>query len=585
MAVPPLRSHRSTPCTENCAVFSALSKSLINQRSPASIRANLLAGLTVGIIALPLSMALAIASGVPPQHGLYTAIVAGIAIAISGGSKVNISGPTAAFVVVLLPIVQQFGIGGLLISGFMAGVILVLMGLARFGRLIEIVPYPVVIGFTAGIGVVIATLQIKDFLGLDIAAFDGHYLDKAWLILRSLDTVQPQELLVGATTLGVLLVWPRLKIRIPGHLVAVLLGSLIGWALNALGDGTAIATIGSRFRYELNGVSGSGIPPMLPAFAWPTALPDAAGQPIGISFELIRTLLPAAFTIAVLGAIESLLCAVVADGMSGKKHSPNDELIGQGLGNMLAPFFGGIPATAAIARTAANVRAGGSSPLASVTHGLFILAAILFLAPLLAYIPMAAMAALLLMVAWNMSEARHFVRILRIAPRDDVLVLLTCFSLTVLFDMTVAVGVGMGLAGGLFVRRSIDLAQTRSLRPEHDNLLPVPGEIAIYDINGPLFFGSAQKALRSLTEVTPQVRVVVLDMSEVSMLDMSAIVAMESIVSNLAARGVGLVISNLQARMILKLRRAGIRKRLGRIEFARNLQEAIRKGKVMCGAA
>jgi SulP family sulfate permease len=566
-------------------VFSALSKSLINQRSPASIRANLLAGLTVGIIALPLSMALAIASGVPPQHGLYTAIVAGIAIAISGGSKVNISGPTAAFVVVLLPIVQQFGIGGLLISGFMAGVILVLMGLARFGRLIEIVPYPVVIGFTAGIGVVIATLQIKDFLGLDIAAFDGHYLDKAWLILRSLDTVQPQELLVGATTLGVLLVWPRLKIRIPGHLVAVLLGSLIGWALNALGDGTAIATIGSRFRYELNGVSGSGIPPMLPAFAWPTALPDAAGQPIGISFELIRTLLPAAFTIAVLGAIESLLCAVVADGMSGKKHSPNDELIGQGLGNMLAPFFGGIPATAAIARTAANVRAGGSSPLASVTHGLFILAAILFLAPLLAYIPMAAMAALLLMVAWNMSEARHFVRILRIAPRDDVLVLLTCFSLTVLFDMTVAVGVGMGLAGGLFVRRSIDLAQTRSLRPEHDNLLPVPGEIAIYDINGPLFFGSAQKALRSLTEVTPQVRVVVLDMSEVSMLDMSAIVAMESIVSNLAARGVGLVISNLQARMILKLRRAGIRKRLGRIEFARNLQEAIRKGKVMCGAA
>ena len=566
-------------------MFSALSKSLINQRSPASIRANLLAGLTVGIIALPLSMALAIASGVPPQHGLYTAIVAGIAIAISGGSKVNISGPTAAFVVVLLPIVQQFGIGGLLISGFMAGVILVLMGLARFGRLIEIVPYPVVIGFTAGIGVVIATLQIKDFLGLDIAAFDGHYLDKAWLILRSLDTVQPQELLVGATTLGVLLVWPRLKIRIPGHLVAVLLGSLIGWALNALGDGTAIATIGSRFRYELNGVSGSGIPPMLPAFAWPTALPDAAGQPIGISFELIRTLLPAAFTIAVLGAIESLLCAVVADGMSGKKHSPNDELIGQGLGNMLAPFFGGIPATAAIARTAANVRAGGSSPLASVTHGLFILAAILFLAPLLAYIPMAAMAALLLMVAWNMSEARHFVRILRIAPRDDVLVLLTCFSLTVLFDMTVAVGVGMGLAGGLFVRRSIDLAQTRSLRPEHDNLLPVPGEIAIYDINGPLFFGSAQKALRSLTEVTPQVRVVVLDMSEVSMLDMSAIVAMESIVSNLAARGVGLVISNLQARMILKLRRAGIRKRLGRIEFARNLQEAIRKGKVMCGAA
>jgi SulP family sulfate permease len=354
--------------------------------------------------------------------------------------------------------------------------------------------------------------------------------------------------------------------------------------LNALSDGWQVATIGTRFHYQLNGVDGSGIPPIVPSFALPTALPDASGQPIGISFELVRALLPGAFTIAVLGAIESLLCAVVADGMSGKKHNPNDELIGQGLGNLVAPLFGGIPATAAIARTAANVRAGASTPLASVIHSLVILAAILFLAPLLAYIPMAALAALLLVVAWHMSEARHFVRILRIAPRDDVLVLLTCFTLTVLFDMTIAVGVGMGLAGGLFVRRSMDLIQTRSVRPEHDNVSALPESIAVYDINGPLFFGSAQKALRSLTEVTPQVRVVILDMSEVSMLDMSAIVVMESIVANLASRGVGLVINNLAPRMILKLRRAGIRKRLGQVEFSRDLDEGVRKGAAMAGS-
>ncbi|MCP5440027.1 MAG: C4-dicarboxylic acid transporter DauA [Chromatiaceae bacterium] len=563
-------------------MFSASRRALRGELSPASIRANLLAGLTVGIIALPLSMALAIASGVPPQHGLYTAIVAGVVIALAGGSAVNISGPTAAFVVVLLPIVQEHGIGGLLIAGFMAGVILVLMGLARLGRLIEIVPYPVIIGFTAGIGVVIATLQIKDFLGLAIPSLDGHFTDKVMTIVQALGTLDPTEFLVGAVTLLVLLSWPRLNIKVPGHLVAVVVGSLLAWILGGLGDGYAVSTIGTRFQYEMNGIGGHGIPPLPPTFSWLATPTDADGEPVGFTLELIRTLLPSAFTIAILGAIESLLCAVVSDGMSGRKHSPNDELIGQGIGNMVAPFFGGIPATAAIARTAANVRAGGTSPLSSVTHGLFILVAIIFLSPLLAYIPMATMAALLLVVAWNMSEARHFVRTLRIAPRDDVIVLLTCFSLTVLFDMTIAVAVGMGLAGVLFVRRSIDLAQTRSLRPEHDNLAGVPGEVVVYDINGPLFFGTAQKALRALADVTPGVRVVILDMEEVNMIDMSAIVAMESIVKDLNGRGIALVINALLPRMILKLRRAGIRKRVGKIEFARDLDEAVRKGQSMC---
>lgn len=557
-------------------VFSATRRALRYESSPDKIVRNLLSGLTVGVIALPLSMALAIATGVPPQHGLYTAIVAGIVIALAGGSKTNISGPTAAFVVVLLPIVQAHGLGGLLVAGFLAGVILVLMSLARLGRLIEIVPYPVTIGFTAGIGVVIATLQIKDFLGLEVQAADGHYIDKVASIAAALPTVMPAEVLIGGLTLAVLLLWPRLKSPIPGHLVAILVGSVAAWSLHQFDGDFSVATLASRFHYEIGEISGDGIPPVLPTLQWPWLLPGADGTPLGLSFELVRELLPAAFTIAMLGAIESLLCAVVADGLSGKRHNPNDELFGQGLGNMIAPLFGGIPATAAIARTAANVKAGGSSPLSSVVHSLFILVAMLALAPALAFIPMASMAALLLVVAWNMSEAGHFVRILRIAPRNDIWVMLTCFSLTVLFDMTIAVAVGMGLAAVLFIGRSIDLAQTRPLRAAHDNQQQTPSDVVVYDINGPLFFGSAQKALKHLLDVAPGIRTVILDMSEVTMLDMSAIVAMESILGRLASNRTRLIVCGLQPRMIVKLRRAGLRKQPGRLSYTRNLERAYR---------
>jgi sulfate permease, SulP family len=562
-------------------MLSALRRSIESKPSYPVIQSNILAGLTVGIIALPLSMALAIASGVPPQHGLYTAIIAGILIALTGGSKVNISGPTAAFVVVLLPIVQQYGLGGLLVSGLMAGIILVFMGVGKLGRLIEVVPYPVIIGFTAGIGVVIATFQVKDFLGLSIEAMDGHYIDKLFLIVRSLPTIDWQETLIGGFTLTVLLLWPRLRSKIPGHLVALLAGSLVALLLGHISEDFSIATIGSRFHYEINGITGAGIPPMLPVFEWPWNLPDASGKPIGLSFELIRLLLPSAVTIAILGALESLLCAVVADGMSGKKHQPNDELIGQGIGNIIAPLFGGIPATAAIARTAANVKAGGTLPLASIIHGLFILASILLLSPLLAYIPMASMAALLLVVAWNMSEAKHFIRTIKIAPRDDIVVLVLCFMLTILFDMTIAVGVGMGLAAMLFVRRSITLTSITRLEKDHDAYGELPSQVAVYDINGSLFFGSAQKAMKTISTVTPDIRVVILDMSEVSMLDVSAIVAMESIVNSLAEKQTGLVINNLKPRMILKLSRAGIREQTGKVAFSRTLPEAIATAKNM----
>nr|WP_258406438.1 C4-dicarboxylic acid transporter DauA [Shewanella halotolerans] len=554
-------------------MFSAVKKSISAKPSFQEIQTNILAGLTVGVIALPLSMALAIASGVPPQHGLYTAMIAGIVIALCGGSKVNISGPTAAFVVILLPIVQQFGLGGLLLSGLMAGVILLLMGLGKLGKLIEIVPYPVTVGFTAGIGVVIATFQIKDFFGLEVAAGGEHYLEKLSYILQALTSISWQETLIGALTLAVLLVWPKLKSKVPAHLAALLVGALIAWVMTQMIGGFSVATIGSRFHYELDGLLGSGIPPIMPSFEWPWNLPGADGQPIGMSFELVRELLPSAITIAILGALESLLCAVVADGMSGKKHNPNDELIGQGLGNMLVPLFGGIPATAAIARTAANVKAGGSMPLASVVHGLFILAGILLLAPLLSYIPMASMAALLLVVAWNMSEVKHFARTLKVAPRDDVLILVLCFALTVLFDMTIAVAVGMGLAAMLFIRRSISLTDARAVETNHQ-AYQVPESVVVYDINGPLFFGSAHKALKTIALVRPDVRVVILDMSEVTLLDMSAIVAMESIAQDLSGKQVALIINNLQPRMLLKLRRAGIRKRRGQVEYARTMDDS-----------
>jgi len=546
------------------------------------LRNNILAGLTVGIVALPLSMALAIAAGVPPQHGLYTAIVAGAVIALTGGSPVNVSGPTAAFVVVLLPIVQEHGLGGLLVAGLLAGLVLLGLGLARMGRLIEVVPYPVTVGFTAGIAVVIATLQIKDLLGLDLGLLDGHFTDKVAAIVTALPTLRWQEAAIGGLTLAVLLLWPRFDRRLPAHLVAVLVGSVAAWAGGLLIDGFQVETIGSRFHYVVDGMAGSGIPPVLPEFAWPWQQPGPDGQPIGLSFDLINSLLGAALAIAILGALESLLCAVVADGMSGRRHDPNEELIGQGLGNIVAPLFGGIPATAAIARTATNIRAGATSPLAAVVHALFLLAAVLLLADLLAYVPMASMAALLLIVAWNMSDAKHFVRTLRVAPLPDRATLLVCFTLTVLFDMVIAVGVGMALAGILFIRRSIALTGVSVIetpRTEHTHQDRLPPGVIVYDINGPLFFGSAQRALKSIMAINPGIRVVVLDMADVTMLDMTGIVAMESIVAGLSGRGVKLVIANLAPRMIRKLGRAGVRPRRDHIALARGLDDALARAR------
>ena len=540
------------------------------------LRGDLTAGLTVGIIAIPLAMALAIAVGVAPQHGLYTVLVAGSLIALFGGSRFNVSGPTAAFVVILLPITQQFGLGGLLLCTLLAGLILISLGLMRAGRLIEFIPYPVTLGFTAGIGIVIATLQFKDLLGLSLSTQPAHFIEHLDALWQALPSLQPGDCLVALVCLAVLLIWPRWVPKVPGHLVALAVGALLALLLEA--GGVPVATLGERFSYSLDGIEHPGIPPFLPSPLLPWQLPGPDGQPLLLSFELLRQLLAPAFAIAMLGAIESLLCAVVADGMTGSKHDPNAELLGQGLGNLLAPFFAGITATAAIARTAANVRAGAFSPLAAIIHAGVVLIAILFLAPLFSYLPMAALAALLLMVAWNMSEARHVGHTLRIAPRSDVLVLLTCLVLTVLFDMVLAVGVGLLLAAGLFIKRMSDLTDTEPLtKGFHQALADLPEHVLAYAIRGPLFFGAAEKALSVLRRFTPGVRVVIVDISAVPLLDMTALAALDNVLRDYRKQGVGLILSGPTPQVRLQLRRAGIQRRDGELAYVRDLPQAREK--------
>jgi len=514
---------------------------------------NILSGLTVGIIALPLSMALAIATGVPPQLGLYTAIVAGFFAAIFGSSKVNISGPTAAFIVILIPIVHDFGVSGLLICGLLSGFILVIAGFLKLGTLIEIVPYPVTVGFTSGIAVVIATYQIKDFFGLSIENFEGHYLDKIFLIFNNFNTFKPAELIVGATTLFILIFWQKTKSKIPSALIALGFITIVVYIANIYFPQLNISTIYSTFDYKIGNLEGQGIPPIPLHFELPWSYLNVDQ----INFDLFYKLLPHSIAIAILGALESLLCAVISDGMTGHKTDPNKELIGQGITNIIVPFFGGIPATAAIARTVVNVKAGATSKISSVIHSLFILASISFLATYLSFLPMAALSALLLMVAWNMSEIKHFINIVKVAPGNDILILLTCFFLTVLIDMQVAVAIGMGLASILFIKKTIDLHSIELTNNRTNIIHPdIPDNISIYDINGPMFFGAAQSALKTLLNVNENTSVVILNMKNVPIIDMTGIITLESIVENFESKNKKLVFCGLSERILKKLEKA-----------------------------
>jgi SulP family sulfate permease len=492
-----------------------------------AFRADVMAGLVVGIVALPLSMALAIATGVPPQHGLYTAVVAGAIVALLGGSKFQVTGPTAAFIVILAPIVSQHGLSGLLVSGLMAGVILVAMGFARLGRLIQFIPHPVTTGFTAGIATVIATLQIKDAFALPVPKMPESYVEKVAALWEARHGASLADAAVAGLTLALLLVLPKVIKKVPAPLLAIGLLTLGTALLHKYVPSFSVATIGSRFHATVGGQVVDGIPPIPP----PPMLPWQGGT---LTFDLVRSLVPSAFAIAMLGAIESLLSAVIADGMTGKRHDSDAELVALGVGNIVAPFFGGIAATGALARTATNVRSGARSPIAAVTHAIVVLLAILLLAPAVAYVPMASLAGLLLLVAWNMSEMRHFAHVLKVAPKSDVFVMVTCFLLTVIVDMVAAVGVGVVLAALLFMRRMAELTTSRVLTSEKgESAHEVPEGVVLYEIAGPLFFGAAQRAMYGLDTVERRARVVVLDLGGVPAIDATGLVALESALERL----------------------------------------------------
>jgi len=533
----------------------------------ADLRADAMAGLVVGVVALPLSMALAIASGVPPQHGLYTAIIAGVTCALLGGTRFQITGPTAAFVVLLVPVVTRFGLGGLLLAGLMSGLIQVGMGLARMGRLMTFIPHPVTTGFTAGIAVVIATIQLVDLLGLEVGGSPESFVDRVRLMWEARGSLQVGELLVGAFTLAVLIGFPRLTRRVPAPLVALTAAAALVAILGQVVDGFEVATIGSRFA--------GGIPqePPMPIVPW--QVPGAGGAPMALDFETVQALLPSAFAIAMLGSIESLLAAVVGDTMSGTSHNPNAELIALGVGNILCPFFGGIPATGALARTATNIKAGARSPLSAVVHALFVLACTVALAPLVAYLPMAAMAALLLMVAKNMSEARHFAHLVRVAPKSDTVVLLTCFGLTVLFDMVIAVSFGVVLAALLFMRRMAEITDTRLEEPASLRGLDLPPGIRVYEIAGPLFFGAAQKAVGVVERVDGQSGTVILDMAKVPAMDATGLVALETMMARLRRARHKVVLAGVNPQPAEVLARAGIRREPGTLAFAPDVDTAL----------
>ncbi|MCR6654055.1 MAG: C4-dicarboxylic acid transporter DauA [Cellvibrionaceae bacterium] len=517
---------------------------------------DLLAGVTVGIIAIPLAMALAIACGVAPQHGLYTAIIAGFVIALAGGSRLSISGPTAAFVVILYPIVQRHGLGGLMLATLMAGAMLVAMAYARLGRLIEYVPEAVTLGFTGGIAVVIATLQIKDLCGLVIEEMPEHFTDKVWVLAQHLPQAAWPALTIAGITLAVMVLWPRLRTPVPPHLPAVLIASLVAWLLQ--NSGVAVDTIATRFSYiAADGSVHAGIPPYPPLFALPWQQPGADGANLRISWPLIVELLPASFAIAMLGAIESLLCAVVLDGMTGRRHSANSELLGQGLGNLVVPFFGGVTATAAIARSVANLKAGGVTPVSGMVHALVVLIGLLLLAPLLSFLPMAGMAALLLVVAWNMSELPKSLHFVRTAPRGDVMVLLTCLLLTVFFDMVIAITAGILLAAVLFVK---EIAEMTRLDDISANVRIGPSGLPegwkVFKITGPLFFAAADRVFGELALSAAHLRGMVLALEGVELLDAGGLAALNKLVESCRKNQTRIYLCEWQPQPLKTLKRA-----------------------------
>ena len=521
-----------------------------------TLRADAIAGLTVAIVALPLAMALGIASGASPDKGLVTAVVAGFLISALGGSRVQVGGPTGAFVVVIFNVIAQHGYDGLLIATFLAGFILIAAGVLRFGQMIKFIPHPVVTGFTAGIAVIIASSQVKDFLGLAIAEVPAEFVPKWQAYWGAMASTSWATLGVGAGSLAIIVLLRKFAPKLPAFLIAVLVSSIAVVVLNLPVD-----TIGSRF-------------PDIPAGLPMPSLPE-------ISLAKINAVLPSAFTIAFLAGIEALLSAVVADGMIGTRHRSNQELIGQGVANLGSALFGGLPATGAIARTATNIRSGAQTPVAGILHAVFLLLFVLFATDLMAFVPMAALAAILFMVAWGMSEYERFLALLRL-PNSDRAVLLLTFGLTVLVDLTVAIGVGVTVASLLFMARmaesvEIDASRRQDIDRDSEDLDQrdaLPDGVEVFRITGPFFFGVAGELLNTLRRVGQSPKVIILRMRLVPLLDASGLQALKEFIKQAEISGAKVILSGVQSQPRSMLDRVELGEDSSRIRYAPDFAQA-----------
>ncbi len=526
---------------------------------------DLIAGLTVGLVALPLAMAFAIASGVSPQAGLYTAVVAGFLISALGGSRTQIGGPTGAFVVIVASIVARFGVDGLALVGIMAGVLLLIMGFTGLGAAVKYIPRPVTIGFTNGIALLIASTQIKDFFGLTTPAVPSEFLERIAMLVRSIGTTHWQSLAVAVASLAIILLWPHVTRRVPGTIVALLVTTAAAAFFHL-----HVETIGTRF---------GGIPQGLPHFSFPA-----------LHAAHILPLLPSAFTVALLAAVESLLSAVVADGMSGDHHNSNVELVAQGIANIASPLFGGIPATGAIARTATNIRSGALTPVAGMVHAFTLLAVLLVAAPLARFVPLATLAAVLFVVAYNMGEWREIGTILRLSG-TDIAVWLATFSLTVLADLTVAVGVGMALAALLYIYR---IAETTTVAPVTREYLrdgqvhilqdkDIPSHVTILRIHGPFLFGTTEKLAEATTHLGQFGDVVILRLRNMTALDATGIHALEQFSQRLHKAGKALLLCGALDQPSQLLSRSDFLKRVGPENVLPNVQAALNRAREIQG--
>ena len=531
---------------------------------------DLLAGAIVGIVALPLAIAFAIASGVSPERGLYTAIVGGFLISALGGSRVQIGGPTGAFVVIVSGIVAQYGVDGLVLATLMAGFIIVAFGLLRWGAAIKFIPYPVTIGFTSGIALIIFSSQIRDLLGLEMTAVPAPFVAKWGAYVRAFDSFNPWALVVAVTTLAIITAWPRVSRRIPGPFVALIVTTVLVQLLHL-----PVETIGARF-----GEIHAGLPrPTLPV----------------ITLERMRVLAAPAFTIALLAAIESLLSAVVADGMIGGRHRSNMELVAQGIANIASPLFGGMPATGAIARTATNVKNGGRTPVAGMTHALTLLLITLFFGRWAGLIPLATLAAILVVVAFHMSEWRTFLSEFR-APKSDVTVLLATFLLTVLVDLTAAIEVGMVLAAFLFMRRMAEVTNISVLTHEftdpvddfeHDpnavRRRVIPDGVQVYEITGPFFFGAAEMFKDRVARIAGKPKVLILRLRHVPAIDSTGLHALRELVQRSRNEGILVILSDVHAQPVVALERSGLYDELSEENIHGNIDDALNRAREALG--